>query len=114
MTTRSVAWPLDQLLLELPALFGKHQRFQWSFVPYSETATLIVHEDVEDTASLIPTGPDPGCWSETFSTQECVDVSYRVLTDSKRGFDERLLYRYHILAITPPGTKLLTELCATF
>jgi L-gulono-1,4-lactone dehydrogenase len=84
---------LDRLLVDLPNLLGKYDRLQWSFVPYSDNATLILRENVPDDQENYPSGVDGGCWSETQPTTPiCIDQSYKTLTDSKHHFDTRDLY----------------------
>lgn len=83
---------LTQLLLDLPSLLIKYPRLQWSWLPYTDIATVVIRENVPWETAIEPTGPDGGCWSESLSTSNCTDVSYKTLTDSLYHYDKRSLY----------------------
>ena len=100
--------PLDEFLDKHDEFYQNYSRFQWSWVPYSGTATVMLREITDDAIT--------GCWAEdddkTFpsgmarvaasppfkaamtynDTTECVDVSYKTLVDSNSAYPERTLY----------------------
>ncbi|CAN0050838.1 unnamed protein product [Ectocarpus fasciculatus] len=88
----SLSYSLQQLLVDLPVLMEKFERLQWSWLPYTDEATVLIREDVPWDEPIYPPGPDGGCWSSTQSTATCVDVSYKTLTDSLEHYLERELY----------------------
>ena len=88
----SLSYSLKQLLIDLPELMNKYDRLQWSWIPYTDDATVLIREDVPWETPIYPSGPDGGCWSNTQSTATCVDVSYKTLTDSLEHYLERDLY----------------------
>lgn len=88
----SLDYSLEQLFVDLPSLMKQYSRLQWSWVPYTDSASVLIREDVLDTADILPSGLDGGCWSNTQSTAECTDVSYKTLTDSLPHYLERSLY----------------------
>ena len=86
MKKTSFPYSLTQLLQDLPQLMETYPRLQWSWLPYTDNATVIIREDVAFDTPLSPAEPDGGCWSQTQSTSPtCTDLSYKVI----RG---RLLY----------------------
>jgi hypothetical protein len=102
--------PLDELLARHDEFYQNYSRFQWSWVPYSGTATVMLREVTDDAIT--------GCWDEeeedekqqqqqqqakvassssssssyNNDTTECVDVSYKTLVDSNSAYPERTLY----------------------
>lgn len=88
----SLSYSLDKLLVDLPSLMEKYERLQWSWLPYTNDATVLIREDVPWEEPISPPGPDGGCWSSTQDTSTCVDVSYKTLTDSLEHYLERDLY----------------------
>jgi L-gulonolactone oxidase len=83
---------LTQLLLDLPSLLMKYERLQWSWLPYTDTATVVIRENVPWNTPIEPTGPDGGCWSASQPTSNCTDLSYKTLTDSLYHYEKRSLY----------------------
>ena len=93
MTITYTPYLLSQLLADLPNLMQTYPRLQFSWVPYTDNATLVTRTDVPWNTPLSPSAPDGGCWSDTQSTQpSCTDVSYKTLTDSQAHYDARSLY----------------------
>ena len=88
----SISYSLPQLLVDLPSLMQKYERLQWSWIPYTDEATVLIRENVPWDEPIYPPGPDGGCWSSSQSTATCVDVSYKTLTDSLEHYLERDLY----------------------
>lgn len=88
----SLSYSLEQLMIDLPELTQKYERLQWSWIPYTDEATVLIREDVPWDTPISPPGPDGGCWSATQSTATCIDVSYKTLTDSLQHYLERDLY----------------------
>jgi hypothetical protein len=88
----SLSYSLEQLLIDLPELMQKYERLQWSWLPYTDEATVVIREDVPWDTPISPEGPDGGCWSASQSTATCVDVSYKTLTDSLEHYLARELY----------------------
>jgi L-gulono-1,4-lactone dehydrogenase len=93
--------PLDQLLSGVDSLVTQYPRVQWSFLPYTNDATVVIREDVPLDTAIYPADPDGGCWSNTQQTSDyntkntsvgCTDWSYKTLTDSKYHYDQRSLY----------------------
>lgn len=91
--------PLEELLQRHDELYAKYERMQWSWVPYSHQASLMVREVVSDEV------PITGCWDTSATNQSasegipsfltastCVDVSYKTLVDSNEAYGERTLY----------------------
>jgi L-gulonolactone oxidase len=77
--------PLDELLANHDAWVARYERFQWSFVPYTNTASVILREEVPfDT-------PVDDCWVSPTPTV-CTDVSYKTLVDSLPAYENRTLY----------------------
>lgn len=77
--------PLTELLENHDAYLANYSRFQWSTVPYTSTATVLLREPVPlDT-------PITDCWADP-PTYPCVDVSYKTLVDSLERYDNRTLY----------------------
>lgn len=93
-------YSLQKLFIDLPTLLSKYERLQWSFLPYTDNATVIVREDVAWTTPVAPKDSDPsdetddsGCWSDSqATTPTCVDLSYKTLTDSLQHYNDRSLY----------------------
>ena len=93
MKKTSFDYSLSKLLVDLPELLEEYERLQWSWIPYTDNATVVIREDVEWEAPIEPSGSDGGCWSESQPTDpSCTDVSYKTLTDSKRHYEQRSLY----------------------
>jgi len=92
MKKYSLSYSLQQLFHDLPSLLKQYSRLQWSWVPYTDAATVLIREDVPWESELVPSGPDGGCWSLSQSTSECTDVSYKTLTDSLPHYLNRSLY----------------------
>lgn len=97
MNMYSYATPLDSLLLELPSLLQVHPRLQWSWLPYSNNATVVIRTNVPIDTPLLPTpgtegNLDGGCWADSGIPNPCTDVSYKCLTDSAEHFASRTLY----------------------
>lgn len=101
----TMSYSLQQLLIDLPSLMNSYERLQWSWTPYTDSATLILREGVDISTPITPEG---GCWSTTASTANCTDVSYKALTDSEARYNAREIYtememfipiEYHIDAV---------------
>ena len=98
-----------QLISRHDELYAQYPRFQWSYVPHTSIATVMLRELVQWST------PGPGCWGEdAFSLDAesrlftgegrrrrapdvegnttCVDVSYKALVDSYDHYVERALY----------------------
>ena len=116
MRKTTFTMPLDEFLGQHDAFYANYSRFQWSWVPYSGTATVMLREVTDD--------PVTGCWGDGedddeeaeeneaaatananvkakaavgasnhyTDTTECVDVSYKTLVDSNSAYPERTLY----------------------
>lgn len=93
--------PLDSLLSNLDTLVAQYDRMQWSFIPYTNDATVVIREDVPLDTPIYPADPDGGCWSNTQQTSDyatkttsvgCTDWSYKTLTDSLPKYENRSLY----------------------
>lgn len=92
MKKYSLSYPLDQLLADLPSLMKSFDRLQWSWLPYTNDATVLIRENVPWDEPIYPPGPDGGCWSTSQDTSTCIDVSYKTLTDSLEHYLQRSLY----------------------
>ena len=97
MKMEQIPYALDSLLTELSDLLQQHPRLQWSWVPYSNNATVVIRTDVPWDTPVSPAGPaddesDGGCWSNTQKRNPCTDLSYKTLTDSALHFEQRSLY----------------------
>jgi FAD/FMN-containing dehydrogenase len=101
----SVNYSLEQLLSDLPSLMQQYPRLQWSWVPYTDNATVLLREDVSFDTPIFPAEPDGGCWSETQPTGECIDFSYKTLTDSLPHYLQRSLYTEMEMFIPAEFTK---------
>jgi len=78
--------PLDQVLANHDYYLSTYDRFQFSFVPYTNVATVMIRE-------LVPVDtPTTDCWATPAPTYPCVDVSYKTLVDSLERYDNRTLY----------------------
>ena len=92
MKKTTISYSLSKLLDDLPHLLESYERLQWSWVPYTDSATVLLRENVVWETPLLPAEPDGGCWSSTQSTINCTDVSYKTLTDSLDRYLNRSLY----------------------
>jgi hypothetical protein len=92
MKKTTLKYSLNQLLVDLPTLMSQYKRLQWSWTPYTDSASVLIREDVSFETPLSPGGSDGGCWSTTQSTTNCTDVSYKTLTDSEAGYNARSIY----------------------
>ena len=101
----TLSMPLGELLERHDELLNKYERIQWSFVPYTGLASVVIRE-------VVPLEtPVTGCWAEdqvspdvnvpysyqllpdlTFDATSCVDVSYKALVDSYDAYENRTLY----------------------
>ena len=79
--------PLAELLENHDAYLANYSRFQWSTVPYTSTATVLLREPVPFDTPI----DNGGCWANP-PTYPCVDVSYKTLVDSLERYDNRTLY----------------------
>jgi L-gulonolactone oxidase len=82
--------PLDELLAQHDYYMDEYDRFQFSFVPYTNEATVVLREEVPLDTPI----ENGGCWAtppETV-TYPCVDVSYKTLVDSLERYDNRTIY----------------------
>jgi len=77
--------PLSELLTNHEQYYDNYTRFQWSFVPYTDTATVLLREPVDWNT------PITDCWAGSV-VYPCVDVSYKTLVDSLERYDNRTLY----------------------
>jgi FAD/FMN-containing dehydrogenase len=86
-----LSYSLSQLFLDLPSLMDQYEQLQWSFTPYTDSATVIIREIVDINT---PISPEGGCWSTVpgVSTANCTDVSYKALTDSEARYESREIY----------------------
>lgn len=86
-------YSLSYVLQNIDSMLSETDRLQWSFTPYTDEASVIFREKVPLSTPIYPAGPDGGCWSETQDTSErCVDISYKALTDSESHYENRTLY----------------------
>jgi len=95
-----LSMPLEEILARHDELYAKHERMQWSWVPYTRQASLMLREVVNDDV------PITGCWDTStnqssraspstpsfLTASSCVDVSYKTLVDSTEAYEERTLY----------------------
>ena len=85
--------PFSSLVNELPSMMQRHPRLQWSWIMYTDNATVLVRDDVAWDTPIDPPGPDGGCWSDSQPTSpQCTDLSYKTLTDSEAHYEARSLY----------------------
>jgi FAD/FMN-containing dehydrogenase len=64
-------YDLEVLLSTLPDLMERYDRMQWSFLAYTNTASVVVREEVPiDT----PRSPELGCW-DFAAPANCTDVA---------------------------------------
>ena len=92
MKKTTLSYSFSQLLVDLPALLKQYERLQCSWTPYTDSASVLIREDVPIDTPLVPASPDGGCWSTSQSTTNCTDVSYKTLTDSQARYDAREIY----------------------
>lgn len=86
-------YSLTTLIGDVDKLLSQYDRLQWSFTPYTDEASVIYREEVPMDTEMYPPSPDGGCWSDSQSTSDrCVDLSYKALTDSESHYEARSLY----------------------
>jgi L-gulonolactone oxidase len=92
MKKTTLSYSFSQLMTDLPTLLTTYERLQWSWTPYTDSASVLIREDVPLDTPLVPASPDGGCWSTTQSTTNCTDLSYKTLTDSEARYAAREIY----------------------
>lgn len=92
MKKTTLNYSFKQLMVDLPALMTQYERLQWSWTPYTDSASVLIREVVDINTPLVPADPDGGCWSTSQSTISCTDVSYKTLTDSEERYNSRDIY----------------------
>ena len=107
----SYTLPLDEMIQRHDDIYAKHERMQWSYVPYAvpATASVLIREVVPFDTPITNGGcwPDAGANPTDFlvaplgappeemlgnTNSSCVDVSYKALVDSYDQYVARTLY----------------------
>jgi L-gulonolactone oxidase len=107
--------PLNDLLSQHDEIYNQYERFQWNWIPYSNTAGVILREntdeditgcgswviaednDDENNNNMITHNNDNNKEYNEFKVSSydntsCVDVSYKTMVETEAAYYERTLY----------------------